>query len=209
MARWPKPPPTSTTIRARERSVCSTAPRVDSMRDFIAFPNFSVWPGSGSGGSFRGSPVRTVSPRPPNRVHQRPPMSSTNWRMDPGAPSTRTPDSGVGPNRPSAASVKTPTLAHARSARSSRSGRAFTRCRSVSSRAVSGPWSCRTSATPRRATVAIVWAVHAAIIICMTVDCGGGLPTSIVPSYRGTPSITLVWSGGVGTSRVSLNPAAS
>jgi hypothetical protein len=42
-----------------------------------------------------------------------------------------------------------------------------------------------------------------------TVDCGGGLPTSIVPFYRGRPSITLVWSGGVGTSRVSLNPAAS
>lgn len=104
-------------------------------------------------------------------------MSSTKRRTEFGESTVSTSDSGVGPKRPSADSVKMPTLAHARSARSSSSGLASIPCASASARAVRGPCFCSTSATPSRVTAEIVCAVHAAIIICMIAPGGGGVLT--------------------------------
>src|SRR5438094_552682 len=67
-----------------------------------------------------GIPVLSASGKPAHTFHQVPPNISVSFLTDTAELEVRTSEKAVGPNLPSASSLKMPTLAQARKARSNR-----------------------------------------------------------------------------------------
>ena len=101
-----------------------------------------------------------------------PPTSCATIFTESGADAVKTSDIGVGPNRPSASSTNSPTLAQARITRSS--APVFTSSPPATScAAVIGPFIWSTSGIFSLEISEIALATQPPIAICITTACGG------------------------------------
>src|SRR5262245_10701279 len=113
-----------------------------------------------------------LSESSPKIRSQVPPTSCATIFTEPGADAVKTSDSGVGPNRPSASSANSPTLAQARITRSS--APAFTSSPLASCAAVIGPRTWSVSGIFSLEISDIALATQPPMAICITTACGGG-----------------------------------
>jgi hypothetical protein len=111
--------------------------------------------------------VRIVSESSPKIFNHVPPISCATIFTEPGAADVKTSDSGVGPNRPSASSANSPTLAQARITRSS--APVFTSSPPpVSCAAVIGPFAWSVSGIFNFEIAEMALAIQPPIAICIT-----------------------------------------